>query len=232
MSRSGEVTEIRTDGLWAHIGAIGYFAVLAYPKREEWPKRNRFMEAAKAWLAKEYIKHGGKRAEIRPHYRQWKNEKIDGVLNRAFYRIKGWRLPAAKLAWEKIMDGQRVGPFVLKVKDPDDPNWKPRSVLALAERGARLLNATRWEHSRSEREFGWDVPTFTHRVWASSKPVLHLALYFPYKNRIKFNPLLLIHDPSWLRPTLLNAEAMRLHLRRWFPTYDPESAIRLLPTEP
>ena len=52
MKRSGEIIEIRTDGVWAHIGAIAYFAVLAYPKREEWPKRDEFIEAAKAWLAK------------------------------------------------------------------------------------------------------------------------------------------------------------------------------------
>ena len=132
---------------------------------------------------------------------------------------------------EKIIHGQQIGPVVLKVKDSDDPNWEPRSVLALCERGARLLNAARWEYTHAEKEFGWDRVTFWNRVWKSSMPVLHLALFFPHKNGVKVNPFLLIHDPSWLRLTLLNAEAMRSLLHQWFTGYDAETTVRLLPVE-
>jgi hypothetical protein len=232
MSRPAEKTEIRIDGPWRHLAAIIYFAVLAYPSDQEWRKRDLFVQAYKAKLCKHYIrKHPGERATIFPSYRGFKNEHMDGILNRAIYRIRCWRLLAAKLASEKIIHGQWVGRFQIRVIDPEDSIWQPRSMRAMHDRGAKLLNAGRWENHRPEKEFGWTINNVRSRIWKSSLPVLHLALSFPAARLVEDDPLLLINQPSWVKDSLVYAELLRPHLRTWFPSYVEENAVRLIPTD-
>ena len=102
---------------------MGYFAVLAYPDREEWSKRTEFVEAFKARVSKIYLARGGGRRKILPKYRGMKNERINGILSRAFYRIQALRLPAAEMANWRIMHGQRIGPIVIKFEPPKKEYW-------------------------------------------------------------------------------------------------------------
>ena len=86
-SAAAEIRYVPADGISAHYGVLVYYAVLAYPGRSEWPKRERFVRAAKAMLLKQYIALGGHRKMIFPSYRRFKNEKIQGILNQGFRRI-------------------------------------------------------------------------------------------------------------------------------------------------
>lgn len=228
-----ETTHIPVKGDKAHLGAIAYLAVLAYPERAEWPKRDKFVEAAKAWLCKQYMyRRERKRAatNILPKYRSFKWEKIDGTLKQAFYRIEAWRLPAAMMADWVILEGKRVGPFVIRVRDSDRKYFTPASLNRAAERVGELLASQRQlQHARRGKEFGWERTSVMHRVWASTKPVLHLALAFPSRKGKKIDPFRLVVDPSWLAQALVQAEATRLILPQLIPGFKIEKSIRLLP---
>ena len=245
MDTTPEITTVPVAGRGAHLGAMAYFAVLAYPKPQEWPKRNELVEALKAHLSKAYIARGGERRKVLPKYRGMKNEKIEKVLDKAFYRIKALRLPAAKMAYWKMIHGQRVGPFLIKLKQSSNegniglkrfaqeyPSWEPTTITECARRMAAMLDVARqdWEqHCHEDTEFVWDEKNILHRVWASTKTVLHLAMFFPHKGERKVDVFRLIHDPSWLTSTLANAEALRRILPQFIHRYDSEKAIRLLP---
>ena len=258
MAFQPETTAIPVTGVEAHLGAMAYFAVLAYPTREEWPKRDEFVETAKALLSKKYIARGGDRRKILRKYSGMKNEKIDGTLSRAFYRIQALRLPAAQMAYWKIIHNTRFGPFirgthstVLKFKAPQEgewaitfaeeyPSWEPTSLNECAKLMAfQLENARRdwkWHNHRDVAPLAQN-PNITfepasknvlHRVWKATMPVLHLAMAFP-KRQEEPDVIRLIHDPSWLPSTLRYAEEIRSVLPQCIPSFDPATAIRLLP---
>ena len=232
MAKDAEVTDIPIDGVPAHLGAIAYLAVLAYPSREDWSKRNKLLDATKAWLIKDYyIPHGGDRTRIKVNYLTARPRDYHSTLAQAIYRIQAWRLPAAMMARWIMLHGVRVGPFVINVHNPKDKRWAPTGVSAAAERMAELLDAQRseWQHYRSRTDVGWECPNVLHRVWASTLPVLHLALAFPFGKGQKTDPFLLVHKPFWLGPALLHAELARQSLREQIPTFDPQKAVRLLP---
>jgi hypothetical protein len=74
-----------------------------------------------------------------------------------------------------------------------------------------------------------------HRIWASSLPVLHLAIVlylqvFRIGNRLDAIARL-IRDPQWLGAALVTAEGVRVRLPSRVPTFDPDNAVRLLPAE-
>ena len=246
---AAETIYIPVEGDAAHLGAVAYLAVLAYPSRAEWDKRTQFVEHFKGRLSKLYIDGAVLRkgellrtykrprervARIQPRYRQMKHEKIEGVLNRAFYRIKAWRLPAAEIALWMMLHNQRVGPFVVKVANASRPQWEPTSIAKACDLVADLLNSQRgvWERFHSDHDFGWDAVRVRHRVWATTKPVLHLAIALrgaPRREHYSIEPLLLIQEPSWLRNALEYAEASRQVLPQLIPSFEPEQAVRLLP---
>jgi len=253
-----EVTSIPVTGVGAHVGAMAYFAVLAYPNRDGWSKRDKLVDALKAWLSKAYIAKGGDRRKILRKYKRLKNEAIEGTLSLAFYRIQALRLPAARMAYWKLIHGQIVGSVVkgtrstvLRLRAPKEsewankfaeeyPSWEPTSLNECA----RLMA---FELENARRAWGWhdhkdaaplsQNPDITiesasknvlKRVWKATMPVLHLAMAFPKKQEHP-DILGLIHDPSWLPSTLRYAEGLRRMLPQFIHRYDSEKAIRLLP---
>jgi hypothetical protein len=112
MDCTPEITQIPVTGFKASVGAMGYMAVLAYPNWDDRPKRNNFIEAFKADICKGYMRAGMDRRKILPIYRGMKNEKINGILSRGLYRIQAFRIPAARMAWWKMINGQKFGPIV------------------------------------------------------------------------------------------------------------------------
>ena len=59
MTTQPETTMLPVIGPPARVGVMGYFAVLAYPEQEDWPKRDELVNAFKACLLKSYIRRGG-----------------------------------------------------------------------------------------------------------------------------------------------------------------------------
>ncbi len=239
MRKGQEVTRVPTRGKAAHLGAIAYLAVLAYPNQKEWPKRDAFVECAKAWVSKEYMDRGGDRAKVLLKYRRYKREKIykHGPLNRAFYRIENWRQPAALMARWVMLQGVEFGGGRIPSKTvPDGIPFKSMRILTAAStitQGAGKLGDLKAIGLPRDRE------NAIHRIWASTKPVLHLALAFPFHNpryrsskkKHMIDTLRLIEDPRWLLPSLRFAECLLLELPQVFPSFDTAKAVRLLPAE-
>ena len=75
-------------------------------------------------------------------------------------------------------------------------------------------------------------------TWLSSMPVLHLGLIlsmiimgFPQgtsDEKIVFD---LIDNPMWLHDALLKAEGIRMLIHDRVPEFNPDTALRLLPSE-
>jgi len=241
METVGEAAETRyipTEGISAYYGAIVFLAVLAYPKRFEWSKREKFVRAAKALLLKNYIAQGGNRTMIMPKYRSFKNKRMFESLRGGFRRIPV-RLSAASMARCLILDGARV-PFA------DSKPGKPLGLLLRApntvnQAAGVLLGDMACKGRILESDSG--SVNVKHRIWASTLPVLHLAVaFFPVavahireplvSSEISWEQQLLwIYKPLWLSRALDFAERIRPQLTAKIPTFKPERAISLLPTD-
>jgi hypothetical protein len=142
-----------------------YLAILSYPARTDASKRKEFVEAAHAYharIAVQYTKKHlpGRRLIVPANLRRYRKEKIDGVLNKGLRRIYQRRNGAL---WMAVKVWQRSVPSLRHAAG----EWES----FLAEHGLRTRpkNASLEEVSQNA----------IHRVWAESKPVLHLGFALP-----------------------------------------------------
>jgi GNAT superfamily N-acetyltransferase len=184
----GEQTAVPVGGdlAQAQMGAAMYLAVLAYPAHSEWPKRDEFIEAVKALLVKRARRRGYPRKLINHKYRRFKNEHIDGILNRAFRRISRRRLPAGQMAFWIICG-------------------------AMSKRTNITLNKlSYWWATRVWPGFpDAEAADVKRRVWRETLPVLHLVMVFPRGLILNGDGLGLILNPSCLPGALRTAQYWR-----------------------
>ena len=80
-----------------------------------------------------------------------------------------------------------------------------------------------------------DQSSVIKRIWGTTKPVLHLAMCFPREeDRVAGNYdsfLHILQPATWLRRSLQQAEMLRLIIPHFIPSFQPDEAVRLLPTE-
>jgi hypothetical protein len=217
-----ETIHLPVQGDYKWMGAAGYLAVLAYPEiKKEEPKRDEFVEAAKASLFKKYRDMAPnaeefvrRRKEIGSDYSGFKNEHMLGILNRAGRRIWNLRLRAAVICNYKALFNRST--------------WqasKAMSKIIREEKGT--------PHS------GWYPVHVKYRIIRDSMPVLHLALAlhdFAVERQAvgPLSPLgmikLLRSPDDWLEDALDRAEVYRCgFLSTIYPQFKPEDAICLLP---
>jgi hypothetical protein len=140
-----------------------YLSVLAYPGRRDQKKRNEFMKGARAYYAKHAVADAKKRSPnkkltIPVALRRMKNEKIEGLINKGLRRIRERRNGAFWMAMA-VMQGRA-------------PNIEQAAGLwesLLAKHGLRKKGGS----------FERTSANVKHRVWAASKPVLHLMCAVP-----------------------------------------------------
>jgi hypothetical protein len=232
-----ETTLVATEGNEAILGAMAYFAVLAYPRDHR--KRNDFVDGAKAICAGLSLSA----AEIKPWYRRsLKNGEADRTLRRGINEVMFKRLAAAQMAWWLFNDDLQLGNVRLRVRDPlGNPNRassrlsvkSAADVLADLVRSKTKETAYRVHHdSKVER---WTPENVLTRIWTPSKPVLHLAMAFPAfglpPGERSLDPIAMMLNPVWLRGTLIKAQGMRALLPDRIPTFDPRNTVDLLPRE-
>lgn len=223
----GEQTAIPVGGHLAQMGAAAYLAVLAYPSRSEWGERDKFVKAVKSLLIKRAMRRGYPRKQIQEQYREFRNKQIYQTLNRAFRRLLRLRMPAGMAANWILIDGVRLGPAVL-------PGKIPLGVITLhapksPRRAMQAIQKKIEERDRAQREEDSSLANLHHRVWASSLPVLHLAMPIAERLNSQDNPMRLIYDPSWVGSALRNAEFLVKYLPCKIPSFNPNKAIRLVP---
>jgi hypothetical protein len=228
----------------SRVGVIAYYAVLAFPKRSESAKRATFSHALTATWMKAFAQGLG-RKNVPTFYTSFKNEKIWTTLRLGLNRLAR-RLGAGTVGWSLMLSG----------------TWEasgPHGIVEVAIPGPSTLDQAMRSYvgrHRTDQETETAVKNATHRVWAESLPVLHLAMNNPIVVRmiearlnsdvanaskrtfIDGDLLNSIHEPLWLRESLESAEELRRTLgdRLGTDPHDPlgrgfklENALRLLP---
>ena len=176
-----------------YMGAIAFLAIVAYPDKDEYHKRDKLLEASKAWILKAATKKGSpERAEVYDQYRQYRNQQIDGKLSQLEKRLYK-RLQVAELAQETI----RENLFASYLPDDEKRTARQLRLMHLAE-VAQIYDVT-----ESEK-------TFKKREWKPSLPVLHyaIALLILVLNRKKFSIFELVQSPEWL-PEVIESAAIQ-----------------------
>jgi hypothetical protein len=217
----GEQTAVPVGGdlARAQMGAAMYLAVLAYPAHSEWPKRDQFIEAVKAGLLKEARRRGYPGKQIQKRYREFREKRINQILDRAYRRILRWRMPAGMAANWMLMDGARFGPAVLPGNIPvraiilHAPNSPRRAMQEIRKKVEQRDGAHREEDSA--------LANLHHRVWANSLPVLHLVMPIAQRLNSEDDPTKLIYDPSWVGGALRYAELLVEYLPHKIPSFNP-----------
>jgi hypothetical protein len=194
----------------------------------------------------------GSRKSVPPRFRRYKREKMLSRCNMAWKRIER-RVVAGQIGWCLCLNG-RKHPYDTPSGDGkvgvilNGPTTVMDSVRAFLERRQAAPSAT-------HLDTGSAIANATHRIWAESLPVLHLAMAHPVVRKIiedQVNSQEIprgvvarslfdsIHDASWLRDTLVRAEFLWQDLPSCIPAnpqnphglgYRPERAIRLIPTD-
>jgi hypothetical protein len=250
---AAEVIHVNVKEPSGPMGAVLlYYAVLAYPGHNEWPKRRVFIEAMVAMRFREFAVQGARREHIPLFYRRYKREKMLCRIRLGWSRVDR-RISAAIMGWciylnqkhhrfeTPTVDG-KVGIYL---RGPNTVNDVIRTFVASRQ------NSSKPTHLESESA----AANVAHRIWAESFPVLHLAMENPITLKIVeaqvsgrqvaekemakdlFDS---VHEPTWLRGTLEDAENLKSVLPEKLGTHsdDPrglgyrsERAISLLPTE-
>jgi hypothetical protein len=184
------------------MGAAAYLAVLAYPAPDEWPKRDRFVKASKAWMLRGAIENGCPKGRVKDLYRKMRPREIKSVMNHAFWRIDARRDRAADIATAIV------------------------TSIAFGGRLRNLLPGTVRQALGAKSADDTDkIADSMHHVWAESLPVLHLSKALP-GGRTGWS---LISDPSWVADSLGRAEKFR-RIFAPFLARNGCKAVRLLPS--
>jgi len=233
-ARQTEVVQVPSGPL-APLGAAAFLAVLAYPDRCDYPKRTRFVDAAKMWLVHRAVAAGYSRKLVMAKSR-YDEREIHRGFDPALKRIEARRLPAAAMSADILKLG------LMKLAFERQPVMLDGKLTEWIER--RLAFKVPSVNKLIELNLSDNTDHAFERVWCESKPVLHLStaflLYEPHLyqdsssprglRRIWIDPLKLISRPDWLSPVLERAESFRL---RFLPLviheYKPEAAIQVLP---
>ena len=254
-SKTG-VIAIPIKGYGAHFGTMVYMAVLAYPNRSQWEKRDRLVEASKAYVLKDWIAQGGDKKKVKRKYRSYRNDLMEKSFRAAVKRINRRRIPAAIAAqWMMASKFQFNLEHARQATQEMEPEQQVRHVAA-AVFVNRLLRSAPANVRQAMQQFvgilttrkedteDADDDTITEdeavrnlrvRVWKESLPVLHLAI--PLAGRWQklckerqSMAVAFLYDTSWLESSLTVAENLREHiLPENIRGYRPEEAVQLIP---
>ncbi len=194
-----EVTVLDADES-DQLAAIAFLAILAYPKRSEWRKRDQFVTAAKALHVKAAMDNGYDREKLSKQYREYPRSKIAaGPISAAWRRIVQRRLAAVEIFRTSVLSKAGFGVRF--------SGKRVTGVTSAASAVATALKKT-------------DANKVLARAWVPSLPVLHLALAFddfalstPGLKELKRPDFRLLLDPRWVRSAIEDAEKGRESVR-------------------
>jgi hypothetical protein len=238
---TGEIVRVPTQGhSETAAGVLQFLAVLAYPHAEEKEVRDLFATAMHAVNWKVSIWDPGKNkhdsAAVRkllPQDARQRIRRIQGKLNKGFKRITR-RLNAGNMAARFYYQGTRIpyetpspsGSVGIEIVGPDSIRKALLDVVRVKEEHG--THRERDDAAENERK----------HMWLPSMPVLHLCLVlfaivngFPEGTPGEAMYLDLVRRPEWLHDALLRAEIVRKRMHECVQEFDPEKALRLLPSE-
>lgn len=233
-------------------GVLLYYAILAYPERNDWQKRRAFVDSMVAMRFREFIVQGAARHKDIPPGFKFKREKMLCGIRLGWKRVER-RIHAGVMGWCIYLNEEHHlyaapttdGKVGIVLHGPNTVNKVIRAFIASRQVSSEPV------HVALEPA----IANVAHRVWAESFPVLHVAMENPITIKIvealvRKDPITAkqiakdffdsIHQPSWLRSAIEDAENLKLILAEQLGVdlddprglgYRPERAISLLPTE-
>jgi hypothetical protein len=249
--RGPQVLQIEYGNYTSYLNAgFQFFSVLAYPEKEHWIKRERFIFELRAEMYQTYKELGGharnvpagclqppdwrtgepgivKRSE---DYLKRNRRLIRGGFALGFKRVFQRRIiagGAALAAWQRANSPERAAVIV---REHLHNSW-------LQKEGGRYVGDVEHQAVRFR--------DFKRFIWVESLPVLHLAAalhiaLLQYQPKIlgNENPTIpraeklpfMLKDPRWVPGTLAYADSKLLtEFDEWIPDFDVARAIRLIP---
>lgn len=179
--------------------AAAYLAILAYP--EDRARQKKFIDAAKALHVRRYLDRGGVRYICRGNFIR-KPDRIfkSSPLTHGEGSIYKFRLPAVMLAKQRLF-----GCF----RENRQPGTLDSALCSLAKRRPPKLVQVKhadYQHSSALKNIG-------HRVWANTKPVLHLAMaleqHLAENSSYHLDVFWLLQRPQWVISAIPEAERSR-----------------------
>ena len=243
LDNGSRVVKIKFANYSSYLEASFYlFAFLAYPEKENWAKRERFILEMKAEMYQCYEDLGGDRRNVPKgflHGVDWRTgqqairKRREDYLKRRRRLIRGgFGLGFKRIFQRRIIAGGAALAAWQRARSPDH--------VAVIVR-EKLFNS--WLQKEDNRYIG-DIEQqavrfrdFRRFIWAESVPVLHLAAalhiaflqYRPEIPRTEKLPFML-KDPRWIPGTLVYADSRLLpEFARWIPDFHLARAIRLIP---
>ncbi len=188
------------------LAAIAYLAVVAYPEKSEWTRRNAFVEACKQLWVREAQKRGYEFGPVR------RNRDIyeSGPITHAFRRIRDTRIPSAEAATMFLLN--RRGPIQLRFLGKGERRVDEAIKLFVA--GLPAWKVSRFAASVEEnKRVRFKYQNAYIRQWAPTLPVLHLsmALHSVLIER-KCTLWVLLLEPAWVVRAMQTAEGFRAFL--------------------
>ena len=198
------------------VGGMAYLATLAFP--ESTRERDKFITAMQAWYVRRYTSGSKQRRHVREEIRKYRPRDIfqSRPLTRALRRFDK-RLIAARMAI--LLAGQDVEnchvthdgrQLILRfgTRHLADRNVRPLSVRFVADWSAGYYGYPR--HTE-DGGYAWDTDEVIGRIWAPSKPVVHMAVpMLKYYESNEDDLLLIVMLASqWLPDAVAQAEYWR-----------------------
>ena len=210
----GEATHLPLSDCPEHdyLAAIGFLAALAFP--ESIPARNAFVKTAIRHLNALHNLHNPHAAKLQVG--RVREIRVSSPITRAATRIEKHRLPAAEIAAAVLVSDL-------------SRRMRPHIVVSI---GGMPIRSTR----AGVMAAGSGTPSNVYtRTWASSKPVLHLALALralllepEWAALVDKRGLWgLIERPDWVRTALRRAKFFRLVASSPF-KIPPEKTVQLI----
>jgi hypothetical protein len=239
LTAAGEVILVPTQGPMGTIcGAPLCFATLAYMNQVD--EREKFILAVRSSQRKRLMKPQGIRLPdtLRGAFPKMRERKAQGAWNMGRKRIHH-RVTMGSLGWAVFAgDGVRYlyseptsdGKIGLELHGVGSLTKGVREILRQKkEGGAYYVEPDVYPNPSAANEM---------HLWAESMPVLHLAMAVSTKFEA-FDPNLsddeklfcLLHTSDWLLDTLKFAEQLRPILHGRISRFDPNKALRLIPSE-
>ncbi len=203
-------------------GPVAYLALLAYPDPRERNKQKSFAMALRLnqlqTRAMANPTEAWRRQLIEPSLLLLEQGASDKPLDQGIYRLKTHRAVAAEIAACMLLQeglGHRL------------------TLRAATKRARHLLGSTPLEWGRQTIQ-NPSPDNVRQRYWATTKPVLHLAVALRGMNikrydkgsKVRLDDLL--SRPEWVAPALRQAETLRQHMiaSACFPGIEDDGTIR------
>lgn len=212
---ASETIHLPTRGKDAHLGAVHFLAVLAYPLKSQTAKRDLFIETAKAWLLRERLPCPGcheKNLLKIPKRTIYGSGPLSAAERRILQKLSQGRWLCFMMALAQVRKRKVNGH-----RDIALDQWLGRPAPELVDDGpvfkidGKEPSLRRIALNMAKGSEG-EAANIRGRQWRECRPIYHMimALQQHIARKSEYDDILkLMANPAWLAPVLEHAEGIR-----------------------